>query len=164
MSNIFFTSDHHFWHNNIIRYCKRPYNDVEEMNSDFIYKWNSKITKNDIVYHLGDFAFNIPWRIRDLLRILNGSKKILIKGNHDKYSKKSAVEVVGWTEVHGQLQFEEFMLSHRPNYGYKTKLLCGHVHQYWKFNDQGNILNVGVDIWNGYPLELEEIRKIYEQR
>lgn len=162
--NTFFTSDHHFWHRKILEYCpNRPYVDIEEMNEDYKYKWNSKIGVNDIVYHLGDFAFNIPWRIRDFLSQLNG-KKILIKGNHDKYSKKSAIEVIGWTEVYGQFQFQEFMLSHRPNYSYKAKHLCGHVHQHWKFNDQGNILNVGVDIWNGYPLELEEIRQIYEQR
>ena len=54
---IFFTSDTHFWHVNIIKYCNRPFETIEEMNETIIEKWNSKISKDDIVFNLGDFAF-----------------------------------------------------------------------------------------------------------
>ena len=53
---IFFTADTHWGHRNIIRYCQRPFADVEEMNEALITNWNSTVGKDDIVFHLGDFA------------------------------------------------------------------------------------------------------------
>ena len=53
---IFFTADTHWGHRNIIRYCQRPFADVDEMNEALITNWNSTVGKDDIVFHLGDFA------------------------------------------------------------------------------------------------------------
>lgn len=47
-------SDTHFFHRNIIDYCKRPFKSVEEMNSEMIRKWHRRVKPDDIVYHLGD--------------------------------------------------------------------------------------------------------------
>ena len=55
--NIFFTSDTHFGHTNIIKYCKRPFNSLEEHDETLIKNWNNKVGENDIIFHLGDFAF-----------------------------------------------------------------------------------------------------------
>lgn len=55
--NIFFTSDTHFWHENIIKFCNRPFSSVEEMNDTIIENWNKVVGENDIVFHLGDFVF-----------------------------------------------------------------------------------------------------------
>lgn len=78
----YFTSDLHFGHKNIIKYEDRPFSSVEEMDEFLIYKWNSKVGKNDEVYILGDFGFVSGTRANELLDRLNG-KKFLIKGNHD---------------------------------------------------------------------------------
>ena len=53
---IFFTSDHHFYHSNIIKYCQRPFHSVEEMNEEMIRRWNSVVGVDDTVYYLGDFS------------------------------------------------------------------------------------------------------------
>ena len=53
---IFFTSDTHFNHSNVIQYCNRPFSSLDEMNAKLIENWNERVNENDIVYHLGDFA------------------------------------------------------------------------------------------------------------
>lgn len=55
MLRTFFTSDSHFGHANIIRYCQRPFADADEMDSALIRIWNSVVDPRDTVYHLGDF-------------------------------------------------------------------------------------------------------------
>lgn len=165
MSKIFFTSDHHFNHENIIKYCNRPYNSISEMNYDYINKWNSVIKISDKVFHLGDFALKSSYNsIRNLTQILNGYK-ILIKGNHDRFNCNFAVNQLGFNECYTSYIFEHevsYILNHKPRYDLKIKHLCGHVHEKWKINENGNILNVGVDIWNGYPISLEEINDFFQ--
>lgn len=86
MSNIWFTSDTHFWHENIIQYCNRPFSSVEEMTQKLVENWNYHMGKNDIVYHLGDFAYGrhaTKERVQEVASALNG-RICLILGNHDK--------------------------------------------------------------------------------
>ena len=81
-NNIFFTSDTHFGHANIIKYAHRPYTDVDEMNKALIDNWNSVVKPNDIVFHLGDFMFGNINRFWEYRSRLNG-KIYLVHGNHD---------------------------------------------------------------------------------
>jgi calcineurin-like phosphoesterase family protein len=79
---IFFSSDHHFGHKNILKYQpNRIYSDVEEMNLDMVAKWNSVVKPTDTVYYLGDFSLSVP-DMQKWTPLLNGHK-ILIPGNHD---------------------------------------------------------------------------------
>ena len=55
--NTFFTSDTHFGHKNIIRFCKRPFETVDIMDPKLVDAWNSVVKKNSVVFHLGDFTF-----------------------------------------------------------------------------------------------------------
>lgn len=80
--HIFFTSDTHFHHANIIKLSHRPFKDVHDMNEQLIANWNKVVTDKDTVFHLGDFAFggNDAWD--SILSQLNG-KIYLILGNHE---------------------------------------------------------------------------------
>jgi calcineurin-like phosphoesterase family protein len=81
--NRWFTSDTHFGHANIIKYCNRPFADVDEMNEALVENWNRVVHEDDTVYHLGDVALG-PWERWDaVLSRLNGYK-ILVVGNHEK--------------------------------------------------------------------------------
>ena len=56
MADIYFTADTHFNHENILDYCRRPYNNIQEMNEALVENWNKTVKKEDTVYHLGDFS------------------------------------------------------------------------------------------------------------
>ncbi|MDX9695412.1 MAG: metallophosphoesterase [Bacteroidales bacterium] len=166
---IFYTADLHFGHKNILEYCDRPFQNVNEMNETLIQNWNNVVTKNDAVYVLGDmFFYELPAQ-KQIMKKLNG-KKILIRGNHDevKGSRKDKMKLsdyleVGWSEVVlDMLIIKNFGLTHDPalcNIDLSMKWLCGHVHRL--FVKQGNVLNVGVDVHNFTPLNEEQVLKYF---
>lgn len=84
MAKTFFTSDTHFNHFNIIKYCSRPFSSTEDMNREMILRWNAVVAPEDIVYHLGDFAMGKASEWPKILHQLNGARKILILGSHDR--------------------------------------------------------------------------------
>jgi calcineurin-like phosphoesterase family protein len=90
-SNIFFTSDTHFGHGNIIKFCDRPFKDVEEMNYKLIENWNNKVPNDGLVFHLGDFAWGGYDFWKNIRNQLNGDI-ILIKGNHDIKNMSATAE------------------------------------------------------------------------
>lgn len=197
-----FTSDHHFWHLNILKYCpNRKYATVQGMNEDFIQKWNAVVNPSDEVYYLGDFSLST-----DALKIrehLNGTV-YLIPGNHDKchctvYKKNEnkkkkmlkLYEDAGFIilpekfstvlKLNEHAQEEDKIAAQLCHFPYKVPLngehvsnfsdvkpeptilnqvlLHGHVHQHWKSKVYEHptlgsfpMINVGVDVWNGYPV------------
>ncbi len=81
---MYFTSDTHFNHKNVIGYCNRPYANTFEMDKALIQNWNNTVKKdNEHVYVLGDFAMCGTKYMKEILSQLKGHK-ILVKGNHDK--------------------------------------------------------------------------------
>lgn len=84
---IWFTSDLHFFHNNILDFHPKRKtlfgNTVESNKENLIKLWNTRINKRDTVYILGDLSFGDIEQKRKLLLRLNGNK-VLIIGNHDK--------------------------------------------------------------------------------
>lgn len=112
---IYFTSDLHFGHKNVIEYCKRPFKDTHEMAEAMIKNYNEIVPENGKVYFLGDIFFCGIVQARELLRKMNGYK-ILIRGNHDR--SRSKMLDIGFHEVHESLQIEinlqKVNLSHYP--------------------------------------------------
>lgn len=103
---IYFTSDTHYYHNNVIKYCSRPYQSVEEMDEALIKNWNDVVRPEDTVYVLGDFS--LSFRAVELISSRLMGNKILIPGNHDfchTYNKKSR-NPAGWAKWIGK--YEEF--------------------------------------------------------
>ena len=85
---IFFTSDLHVGHRNVINFCNRPFADVKDMDQKLIENWNSAVGENDIVFDLGDmFWFDGRHEVKKFVNRLNG-KIYKIAGNHDVDSRK----------------------------------------------------------------------------
>lgn len=73
----YFTSDTHFYHGNIIRFCNRPFEDVEMMNETIISNWNNTVGLDDTVFHLGDFCLGGSAEWTKILDRLNGKIYLL---------------------------------------------------------------------------------------
>jgi len=152
---IWFTADYHLGHGNIIKYCNRPFRDVEHMNQTIITRHNARVGQNDIVYHLGDFCFKQP-KAHEWERKLNG-KIVHVLGNHDqrndlKEKLEKGVVAVGQSHV---------FVAHRPqDVDHRYRLaFCGHVHAHWRYTElRGRVIvNVGVDAWDFYPRKFDEL-------
>lgn len=178
----FFTSDPHFSHRNVIKYCARPFASSEEMDEEIIRRWNAVVGEHDQVYVLGDVFFCGKVRAKEIMDRLTGTK-ILIRGNHDHW-RDSKYLALGFAAVHRNTRLLQYNwnLSHFPYAGQQADnrvfpeqlidngdwLLCGHVHTSWK--KQGRMINVGMDQWNFTPVSEAELVNLmmeevhYEQR
>lgn len=173
---IFFSSDTHYSHANIIKYCNRPFSSVDEMNDSMIERWNSKVKSDDDAYIIGDFSFGDINKSIEILKQLNG-KITLIYGNHDKSVKKHQelhnkfYQCVDYLELNINGQF--IIMSHyamlvwnKARYG--SWMLHGHSHGTLKYPFECKILDVGVDSHDFYPLSFDDVKilmdkKIYNQ-
>ncbi|MCC6372179.1 MAG: metallophosphoesterase family protein [Bacteroidia bacterium] len=175
-SKIWFTSDHHFGHKNILEFSKRPFATVEEMNAELVKRWNERVAKEDEVYHLGDFALMSPGKLRQLREQLNG-KIYLIAGNHEssaldckdcfEWIKDYHELIVNDSEAHRGQRF--IVLFHyamkvwnASHYG--TWHLYGHSHGDLPDDEGALSFDVGVDCHNFYPLSYEEVKQIMSQK
>lgn len=180
---IFFTSDLHFGHENVIRFDNRPFDTAEEMDEEMIKRWNAKVGKCDIVYVLGDFIWKAATNEAvSIIRRLNG-QIILIKGNHDRFlhnaaAKKALAGIKDYDDICVTLEdgtTRRCILSHSfiPFYNghrYQAIHLHGHSHLTEEaaeeikitaeLNEKGydlKIYNVGCMYWNYAPVTLDEI-------
>lgn len=162
MSNIWFTSDSHFCHKNIIQYSNRPFSSVEEMNEAMIANWNKVVDKNDTVYHLGDFGFAKRDILLNIFNRLNGNKH-LVEGNHDSDAVK-----LPWASKHDmyELKYKEkyYQLCHYPMRTWNkafhgARSLFGHVHGTLK--PFGFSCDVGVDCWNFTPVNIDTLEELF---
>ena len=168
---IYFISDTHFHHSNIIKYCNIPFKDINEMNETIISNWNSIITKDDVLYHLGDFCLSNDDEIKSIFNRLNGSK-ILIRGNHARKSVKFYENIGFEVLTHAPIVLDEYklMLSHVPLPDVKIKdgyiNLHGHIHNkkisddYPKNYSENRHINLSVDSTDFKPVSLGEINKL----
>lgn len=92
-NNTYFTSDSHFFHENIIRYSSRPFKDANEMNEALIENWNYMVKPEDTVWHLGDFVFCSIGKFKTLLSRLNGNINVVL-GNHDRVIIKNCQSIL----------------------------------------------------------------------
>jgi len=169
---IWFTSDNHFGHHNIIKYCNRPFKTVEEMDETMISNWNAAVKDEyDIVYHLGDFTFGDFDLAQKYFSQLEGRIRILSNAwHHDKYWLKGThiftsknghlVEILPPMVV---LEYPyTLVLCHYPiawwdRRHYGSWHLHGHSHGTYIHKEDDLAFDVGVDCNQFYPISLEGV-------
>ena len=180
MSNVFFISDTHWGHANILNFKRddgtplRDFKSVEEMDETMIDNWNKVVRANDVIYHLGDLSFG---KNLNFLERLKGKKR-LVRGNHDGHKLK--FYAMYFDEVYGARHLQKCWLTHIPIHSDSIKYghlnLHGHLHAgevkklvyppLGFYLDHPNEIvdrryfNCSVERINYTPIAVEEVRKI----
>lgn len=158
MPNIFITSDTHFHHGNIIKYCNRPFSSTAEMDEVLVQNWNKVVKPEDKVYHLGDVYFPQKEKSDWLFGRLNGSKRLIL-GNHD--SGKDQTLLKYFKEIYMWRFLKDFglLLTHVPVHpeSLSSKLkynVHGHIHN--KLSPKGPYKNACVEMNDYTPRPIED--------
>ncbi|NKQ88180.1 hypothetical protein [Rhizobium ruizarguesonis] len=155
----YYISDTHFGHERLISMQPRPFSAIDEHDEYIVESWNSVVGVHDIVYHLGDFAFNLARdadRVRGIFGRLNGRKYLLI-GNHDVDKRGNLHPTLAALEWAARPEHalrikdcgKDLWLSHYaartwPCSGYGSVHFYGHSHG--KLPGVGLSRDVGVDM------------------
>lgn len=174
--NIWFISDTHFDHNNILKFKDkddnliRPgFDNVKHMNEFMVEQWNSAVKPGDKIYHCGDFGFGTK-SVKYINR-LNGQKRLIL-GNHDDVKKDKLYDY--FQKIHVWRVFREFdfVATHIPiNEKSLSKIkfnIHGHTHQNDVRYENGQInlryFNVSVEKNNYRPFHVDEILAVLNKR
>lgn len=168
---IWFTSDEHYGHQNIINFCKRPFASVEEMTETLIERHNQRVKAGDLVYHLGDMF----WRklgiekAREIRGRLNGKQHYYIWGNHEELMEGNAdlrntfvwCKDIARVFPGGGDRFPKIVLCHYAMRVWRGSHngdwhLYGHSHAGLPENASLSF-DCGVDARNFFPMSVEEV-------
>ena len=156
----YFTADQHFLHKNVIKYCDRPFKDVEEMDKEIIKRHNEVVNDDDTVIHAGDFTLaNTEIAVKYIKR-LKGNH-IFLMGSHDRWLKNG--KYVWKKTIEGQFIFVchyAFRVWERSHYN--SWNLFGHSHS--SLEPQGKQWDIGVDNNNFYPVSFVDLKNIMKNR
>ena len=177
--DLFVSSDFHFFHSNIIKYCRRPFSTVEEMNETMIRNWNEVVPIEGTGFILGDFCFGSVDNAIKVLKRLNG-RKVLVSGNHDKRNLKDPEFCSQWDLITPYLEVEvvddEGRKAHQLivmcHYAFKvwnqshrqSWALWGHSHGTLPDDPKALSLDVGVDGHEYKPWTYKELKARMAQK
>lgn len=160
---LYFTSDLHFYHKNIIKYENRPFSSLEEMNKSLIENWNSIVPKNGIVVVCGDFCWKKK-KINEVEQKLNGYK-LFLKGNHD-----NGEQTMDWPDI-SEITINDKLIvcSHYPmlswNRSYSGSYhLFGHIHSKKVIDINLRAMNVGTDLHDYKPISFEFVNEVLSKK
>ena len=162
---IYVTSDTFFGRSHFAK--KRGFSSVDEMDAALIEKWNNKVTDNDIVWHLGNFGWDII-SIENALHNLNGTIN-LIPSEYDNASMEIfELQQIGVYEKYRIIESQNCVLSHWPmaNWPGKSDNESMHLHgnsaEYKADLNKEKRFNVNCELWSLEPISLDSLKEIIE--
>ncbi len=163
-----FTADLHLGHLNIIKYCNRPFQGVDEMGNVIIDNINERVRKEDRLFVLGDIA-NKEVYVKDFVERVACKNIFVVPGNHDKEKI-----LVRYFKL-----LPQCYLYRAPNEDYRI-VLCHYGMRVWEHSHHGaghlfghshsglpgtqSSMDIGVDAWDYAPVSLDEIKKEFLRR
>lgn len=190
MATTWFSSDIHFGHKNIIDFCNRPWETVDEMNEGIIENFNRFISPEDTLILVGDLCMGKKDDSIPLLARIKG-RKIIVPGNHDPFHtsaekrewkrkewKQRYFDEGGINSIHPEqfncsIDGQRVRVCHFPytgdsqeedRYANLRPVDEGHWlihgHVHDAWQVNGRQINVGVDVWSYNPVHIDTIKEI----
>lgn len=170
MRDVWFTSDFHFGHFNIIRYCKRPFANTQEMDDAIADRVNACAKTNDVLYFLGDFCMGKAEQITAYRKRLACRTIHFTEGNHDRTARKLQHLFASW-ETLSEINVvkQRIVLCHYamrvwPHHAQGAWHLYGHSHGNLPDEPLSLSLDVGVDTHDFRPWHFDEIEAIMKAK
>jgi calcineurin-like phosphoesterase family protein len=183
--NIFFTSDFHVGHSNVIRFDERPFKDINEMNQSLIDKWNSVVNDDDIVFYLGDLSHRCrPEMVKWFVDQLKG-KIHFILGNHDRYRDISRLNRferiydygtdISIKDDDANRGYQDIVMCHYPILSWNKAhhgswQLHGHCHQSLHKNPdmdwfyKRKVIDAGCNGWDYTPISYTQLKEVMSKK
>jgi calcineurin-like phosphoesterase family protein len=174
--SIYFYSDVHYGHQNIIKYSKRPFSNADEMDAALIANHNSVVKPADVVYCIGDFSFHRDQsRTRSIIHALNGTK-FLIRGNHDKYLEDKTLSMFAKVDNYMEIYVPDVDIGKQliVLFHYSMKVwnkshhgswhLFGHSHGSLPDDPNSLSFDVGVDCHGYTPISYNRVKEIMKTK
>jgi len=159
--DIWFTADYHFGHENNIGYSKRPWKKIGTHDHCLIDNAHAYVGKNDLFVINGDLTMQGPQQRNQVQKWISKLPgiKILVYGNHDKFMPLQYIDMGFSMAVTSLVLPGGIFVAHDPAWAQvwdvNKPVICAHVHQLFKSID--NVVNCGVDVWDYFPVHLEEL-------
>jgi len=171
---VWFTSDWHLFHDNILKLVPRPFKNVQQMHSVILANYRSCVREGDVVHFLGDLTLRGPSGIEAVRRLVGGlpGTKHFVLGNHDRLKVQSLLKM-GFASVHSSLVLRhgscQYLHVHDPDedlntgWSYAPRIICGHVHEKWRYRAEPRpAVNVGVDAWGFQPVRRHTVMTLFD--
>lgn len=182
---LYFASDAHFGHSNVIKFDNRPYDDIREMDEAIITNWNSVVKPNDIVFYAGDMCMRSPNYLKPIVDRLNGDIYVAL-GNHDR--RRELEKLNRFKIIRDRLEinvldndgkegrnYQHIVIDHYPllvwnKHHRGSWLLHGHCHQSLKGTSIGDVYytrkveDIGLNGWNYTPPSYDQIKSVMNSR
>lgn len=151
----------------------RPFENVLEMNYEMVDRWNSVVTDEDQVIHLGNFAWD-PSTAEEALSQLNGKEIFLIPGEHDQaildLQQRSALpsntkvvnrifEQASLNATFAYWPLLEWPLKNKGHY-----LYYGFYSPKYKPDHKKKMINMACEFWNYTPAKISDLIKLFEDK
>ena len=170
MTNIWFTADFHLGHQNIIRYCSRPFQTLADMDAEILDRLNSSAKEGDSLYFLGDFCRGSGKDALDYRKRIRCKNIFFIEGNHDAGARKIAPEFRWWKQL-AEVKVEDqlIVLCHYAmrvwHHSFRGAWhLYGHSHGRLPDDPAALSMDVGVDTHDFRPWHFDEIRSRMDEK
>ena len=180
---IWWTSDPHFMHKNVIRFCDRPFANTDEMDAALVANYNKYVKEDDTLIFVGDLSLGKKNRIRPILNSIKCKNKILVQGNHDTKGalprdcftlivNRMSVMIAGHVVIVSHYPFKWPWWKHtlmmlkgrKPRYRDRRPSDNGHFqihgHTHSSEKQVKRMIHVGVDAWNYKPVSNDEIAQM----
>lgn len=170
MRDIWFTSDFHFGHFNIIRYCNRPFANAQVMDDSIAEGVNACVKPDDVLYFLGDFCLGRAEQVIAYRKRLACKTIHFIEGNHDKVARKQQHLFATWSVLSEiNVAKQRIVLCHYamrvwPHHAQGAWHLYGHSHGKLLDDSRSLSIDVGVDTHEFRPWHFDELQAVMKAR